>query len=202
MYGPPLAQPPQPARPGTRALVVRGLFASFPVWSLGFLAPVPFLRFALLRRRPLDWAVFALYCALTFVEVVLIYRVPDDESTVSFLAGLFIVAYLAGAPVHACLGDRFPRPAAATATAGFPVPPHAHPPAAPYAVPHAAAHVTPPVAPHAPAAAPYAPSVAAPPPAPPSPVAPAAPGPSPRMRQVASELDELGEFLRREEGRP
>ncbi|MBE9498683.1 hypothetical protein IHE61_09295 [Streptomyces sp. GKU 257-1] len=88
MYGPAASQPPQPprqpqpgaARPGgTRALLVRIAFASFPLWSLGLLAWVPSLRFAILRRRPLDWAVFAGACVLTAVYILLLFVVPETK---------------------------------------------------------------------------------------------------------------------------
>ncbi|ONK13806.1 hypothetical protein [Streptomyces sp. MP131-18] len=162
MYGPPPLRP----RTGARALVVRWLFALFPIGSLGLLAWVPSLRFAVLRGRGTDWAVFCLFCSLTVAEVVLISAVPDDESNLSAFAGFYALAYLVGATVHAVRADRFPRRAAVPP--GHVPPPPAHRPVAPRPHPGAAA---------APRAA------------------------SPRMRQVASELDELGALLRRQEGR-
>ncbi|MDT0310633.1 hypothetical protein RM780_27345, partial [Streptomyces sp. DSM 44917] len=173
---PPAPHPPAPQGPGAKALVLRGVFASFPVWSLGLLGWVPSLRFALLRRRALDWAVLGITLALTVAEILAIALVPDTDSDAGALAGLFTIAWITGATVHGVMGDRFPRRPPA------PLPPSpylAHPAAAP--------------------AAAFPPAVY------PMPTAPAAapphPGPSPRMRQVASELDELGELLRRQEGR-
>ncbi len=34
-------------------------WASVPVWSIGFLSPVPFLVYALIYRARRDWLVFA-----------------------------------------------------------------------------------------------------------------------------------------------
>lgn len=203
MYGPAAAAtPPPPPRspgPGPRGMTVRLLFASFPIWSLGLLSWVPSLRFAVLRRRPLDWAVFGLSVALTVVYVVMLIVVPasdpEGETTASAVGGLYILVLITGAVVHAILGDRFQRqtwyahPPSATAH-GYGYPPN------PYAAgPHQPGHVAallptlpgmPPTAPTVPAAptdgSPYA--------------VPAAPS-SDRMRQVASELDELDEFLRK-----
>jgi len=40
-------------------------WASVPVWSIGFLSPVPFLIYAIIHRTRRDWAVFAGYLAAT-----------------------------------------------------------------------------------------------------------------------------------------
>ncbi|WP_431984367.1 hypothetical protein [Streptomyces qinglanensis] len=238
MYGPAASQPPQPpqqppcpgtggagARPGgTRALLVRIAFASFPVWSLGLLSWVPSLRFAILRRRPLDWAVFAGACVLTAVYILLLFVVPEtkpgEEGNAQLGAGVYIVLLIGGAVVHAVLADRAPRaPRAAPA-------PTVYAPArtaGPYAAPAQPAPGQPAPAPATPygGAAPYAPTVSAPPnphQAPQQnphqsphqnphqslnhPYPGSVPPASPRMRQVASELDELGELLRRDQPGP
>ncbi|MFI0863274.1 hypothetical protein ACH4RA_23970 [Streptomyces smyrnaeus] len=223
MYGPAASPPPQPppgtvttgpagagTRPGTtRTLLVRIAFASFPVWSLGLLAWVPSLRFAVLRRRPRDWMVFAGACVLTALYIVLLFVVPEskpgEEGNAQLGAGVYIVLLIGGAVVHAVLGDRAPRaprqaarPAYTSAPAPGPYAPAARP------APRTAPPASPP--PYG-GAAPYAPTVSAhPAPAPdpspaPSPGPAPAPAPvtSPRMRQVASELDELGQFLRQKQ---
>ncbi|UNZ18955.1 hypothetical protein [Streptomyces sp. 891-h] len=232
MYGPAAPQPPQPPPgPGaagaagagarsaaTRALLVRIAFASFPLWSLGLLTWVPSLRFAVLRRRPRDWAVFAGACVLTAVYIVLLFVVPEtkpgEEGNAQLAAGVYIVLLIGGAVVHAVLADRPPRagrPKAAAHTAYAPA--HTPPPApGPYA-PGPQASGPYPAGPYAPGSQPPSQSSSPPPPPPTppyggaSPYAPtvtAAPQPdpasstSPRMRQVASELDELGELLRQQ----
>ncbi|MCG3042961.1 hypothetical protein L7D48_20675, partial [Streptomyces sp. S1A] len=137
MYGPPATPPPAPSRrgPGAGGIALRVLFASFPVWSLGLLAWVPSLRFAIIRRRPLDWAVFAVSVVLTAAYVVLLFTVPESEpgedGTAQAGAGMYIFLLIVGSVVHAVLGDRFPRdPApyrAAVSVPGAPLPgvPHA-----------------------------------------------------------------------------
>jgi hypothetical protein len=45
-------------------------WASVPVWSIGFLSPVPFLIYAIIHRTRRDWAVFAGYLAATVVMLV------------------------------------------------------------------------------------------------------------------------------------
>jgi hypothetical protein len=49
----------------TAPVVRQALWASVPVWSIGFLSFVPFLAYALIRRRKADWGVFAVYFAAT-----------------------------------------------------------------------------------------------------------------------------------------
>ncbi|MGK4908252.1 hypothetical protein [Streptomyces albus] len=261
MYGPATPTP-------TRALLARIAFASFPLWSLGLLSWVPSLRFAVLRRRPYDWAVFALACVLTVVYIVLLVKVPEtkpgEEGNAQLVAGIYIILLIGGAVVHALLGDRprrapapgpgpvpgagpvpgpgpVPYPGGAAHTAapgpaagpyGPPQPPAATPgPAGPAPTPgQLAGHGPAPGRPAGPAPAmgpvgpvpgmsPTGPSGPAPTMNPTGPAAPVpsadpygAPGPyaptapagsapppaSPRMRQVASELAELGEALRRQ----
>lgn len=205
-YGPPTpaGPPPGPAAaerrgPGARALIVRWLFATFPVWSLGLLSWVPMLRFALQRKRGLDWAVFALYVLLTAGLLLWLDLLPaegtgdggtggagggdgEEVAEVSALLGFFWLSLIVAATIHAVRGDRFERPRPAAA-----LPPTRYAPA-PYPAPTG-----------------YAPPPGYPPPSPaaspgpyPAPAAPP-PGASPRMRQVADELDELGAYLRKEE---
>ncbi|MBW1595790.1 hypothetical protein HPT28_01760 [Streptomyces sp. JJ38] len=234
MHDPVRPATPTPYRqgPGGGALVVRVLFASFPVWSLGILAWVPSLRFAVLRRRPLDWAVFVGFLTLSVLEVVLALALDDEPegSNLSAAVGGSVLVLIIGATVHAVLGDRFPR-----------LPPHyphhpgpypgPHPGAVPGVVPGAVPPgyglgAPPPPAPGygypQPPAAPLhqQPTLSAPPPAPapartpppanrhtpppppaPAPAAQGRPEPQGRMRQVASELDELDALLRKRDGR-
>ncbi|MDT0319608.1 hypothetical protein [Streptomyces millisiae] len=170
--------PPRSTGPGAAAIAVRVAFALIPTLSLGLLAWVPSLRFAIIRRRNQDWAVLGLFCALTAAEIILVAYIPDDaDDGLSALVGFYLVAYFIGATLHAVLADRFPRPT----TPGYP----AAPPPTPY---HPTGYGYPP-----------APAPVVAPPVPPAPVEPRT---SPRMRQVASELDELGEYLRRAQHDP
>lgn len=204
---------PSPGRAGTLAL--RIVFASFPVWSLGLLAWVPSLRFAILRKRPVDWAVFAVGLVLTGVYVMLLIKVPADpaqgsEGNLQFAAGLYALLFMTGAVVHAVLADRFPRGARAPAHPPYPYAPGTGrgPGPGPMTGPATGPGYGAPV----PGPNPYARTVPATPPpgppdaTPPQPPPPYAPTPpphaaSPRMRQVASELDDLDELLRRRDER-
>ncbi|GAA1914833.1 hypothetical protein GCM10009716_25390 [Streptomyces sodiiphilus] len=182
------------------AITVRLLFASFPLWSLGLLAWVPSLRFAVLRRRPWDWLVFGAVLAMTVLYVVLLVALPDDADNLNALAGAYVLLFLAGTVTHAVVGDLFPRPGDA--------PPAPHNGHFPYSAPTlpSVTYGHAPAPGHTPAthgygyppsaATPASPAAASPAPPP----GPAAPAPSPRMRQVASELDELGDLLRKHEG--
>ncbi|TDC03950.1 hypothetical protein E1265_36230, partial [Streptomyces sp. 8K308] len=131
MYGPPSAMPVPPRRPagpGAKAIAVRVAFATVPALTLGLLAWVPSLRFAVIRRRGLDWAVFGLFCALTVAEIILVANTPDEmDDNYSTFVGFYCFAYFIAATIHAVQADRFPRPAK---PAGYPPAP---PPPAPYA---------------------------------------------------------------------
>ncbi|MCT2592981.1 hypothetical protein LHJ74_28055 [Streptomyces sp. N2-109] len=231
MYGPaatpppPLPAPRRSGRPGAKGMALRLLYASFPVWSLGLLAWVPSLRFALLRRRAADWGVLVVLVLLTAVYVTLLITVEEDpkgEGMASFWAGVYVVFFIIGAAVHAILADRFLREPGMrgfmAAAPGGPVPgghlPGGPPPGA-LGETQVLSYGYPPTAygtgapsygyPQSPAPS-YGypqpqpqPQPQAQAPAPQPPAAPASPAPhaSTRMRQVASELDELDELLRK-----
>ena len=80
-------------------------WASVPVWSLGFLAFVPFLRLALARRRPQDWRVFAGYLAAVAVEVTFATgSKPNGAGTT--LLGFPVIVLMGFAAVHAFVAFR------------------------------------------------------------------------------------------------
>ncbi|UGY91834.1 hypothetical protein [Streptomyces gobiensis] len=204
MYGPATPPPPPPPyrpRVGTRGMAVRLLFAALPLVTLGLASWAPSLRFAIIRKRPLDWAVFALSVVLTIVYIVLLVVVPDDpegKNMSSFWAGLYIMLLICGAVTHAILADRFPRTPAPhsaphPAPAGYGYPAVGYPPPFPQSQPQ-------------PQPQPQAQPQSQPQPQPqsqPQPQPQSQPQPPPqssRMRQVASELDELDALLRKREG--
>jgi hypothetical protein len=107
------AQPP--ARPGpggpaagpraTRAgggLLRPILWASVPIWSIGFLSFVPFLAYAVIQRRPRDWAVFAAYLAAT-VAMIVALGVTGSNGSGGAAVGGFIIALAGCAAVHASI---------------------------------------------------------------------------------------------------
>ncbi len=90
---------------GTRAggSVLRPiLWASVPIWSIGFLSFVPFLAYAVIRRRATDWAVFAAYLAATVAMIVALASVKTGSSSSAAVGG-FIVVLAGCAAVHAAI---------------------------------------------------------------------------------------------------
>ncbi|WP_129842215.1 hypothetical protein [Streptomyces sp. RFCAC02] len=171
MHGLPAA-PSRTPRPATLSHVLRWVLAAVPFLSLGLLAWVPFIRIARIRRSPLYWFVLVLYCALTVGEIVFFAVVPENsEGDLSVVAGFYVVVLMTGGTCHA-------------AVAGSPAP----------EPPHAAVADAETLA--------VGPAHAAPPRRTPTVIAPAPPPavpPSPRMCQVASELDELDAYLKGQE---
>jgi len=96
---------PAPRPPGTRAggSVLRPiLWASVPIWSIGFLSFVPFLAYAVIQRRAKDWAVFAAYLAATVAMIVALAAVNSNSGASAGVGG-FIVALAGCAAVHAAI---------------------------------------------------------------------------------------------------
>lgn len=79
-------------------------WASVPVWSLGTLAFVPFLRLAFARRTAKDWGVFAAYLAAVATEFVLDYE--NFQGAASALAGGAVTVLMGFAAVHALISFR------------------------------------------------------------------------------------------------
>ncbi|MGW6454719.1 hypothetical protein ACWF94_02125 [Streptomyces sp. NPDC055078] len=223
MHGPGYAPPPPGRRPSNATLVwLRVLFVALAVLSCGFLSWAPLLRLALVRRRTLDWVLFAvvLVAAITtFVLVVQLGSEGEDLTPIDVVLLSVLFAMVVGVPTHYLVAEIHhyqERPApgpwgqhsspygAATIPYGQPLaggygyPPVAagpgYPPA-PTPGPGNPAHQPP--AHQAPAPRPAAPRVPAPQP---SPADPPAQG-KPRIDQVRAELDELSDYLRKEQGR-
>ena len=104
--------PQPPARPGPAA-DLRGtraggswlrpiLWASVPIWSIGFLSFVPFLAYAVIQRRGKDWAVFAAYLAAT-VAMIVALGVAGSNGSGGAAVGGFIIALAGCAAVHAAI---------------------------------------------------------------------------------------------------
>jgi hypothetical protein len=91
------ARPPADAG-GTRRLR-RVAWASVPVWSIGFLAFVPFLRLAVARRSGKDWAVFAGYLAAVVLEIVAL-SVTHSNSAWGTATGGLIILLMGGGAAH------------------------------------------------------------------------------------------------------
>ncbi|WTO36846.1 hypothetical protein OG399_21870 [Streptomyces achromogenes] len=213
-----MTQPPHTAW----LVCLRVLFVVLGIVTIGFLSWAMPLRLAIVTRRPLDWGLFVAVLAADLLGVVLLGLEPGEEiHTTGGYVGLILVLgslvgsiayYLAADIQHFALRRQayaamsgvpaygYPAPAAAYAATTVPTAPTASAPAVPTApapVPHRAPgppHTPPPVS-HTPPPAPYAP-VPGPPPAVPLPRPPA----PARIEQVRAELDELSDYLRRQDG--
>ncbi|MDI9836184.1 hypothetical protein [Streptomyces sp. KAU_LT] len=189
---------PQPVKrpPSTVTLVfLRVLFVVVAVMSFGLLTWVMMLRLALVTRRAADWWLFAASIVVPYFGLYLIGSEPGDEiSTAGGWLGLLLllggivaaVAYYLAADIR-----HFHQP---HLTAGYAPRPHSGPaygyprPPSPYT-----ATTVPSVPPHTPV-----PPVPRETPVPPPPQRPA----PARIDQVRAELDELSDYLRRQDGRP
>ncbi|MGV9879019.1 hypothetical protein [Streptomyces sp. NPDC003006] len=181
-------QPPPPS--GGTHVTLRVLFVVLAVVTCGLLAWTTLLRLAIVTRKAYDWALFGVATALDVTALVLIGMDPgEDEFQGPGNAGMIIllctlmaaVAYYLFAEIRHF--SRY-RPAAP----GFHGHGHGYAPqqAQPvYGYPHQ----------QPPAPAPQQP-------APPQPTAPAAPQPTApaRIHQVRAELDELSDYLRKQQG--
>jgi len=74
-------------------------WASVPVVSIGFLSFVPFLAFAVINRRKVDWAVFAAYLAATIAMIVAVGAVNSSSGAGAAVGG-FVIALAGYAAIH------------------------------------------------------------------------------------------------------
>ncbi|MFJ4472705.1 hypothetical protein ACIP2X_35185 [Streptomyces sp. NPDC089424] len=192
-YTQPVKQPP----PTAWLVLVRVLFVAISVLSLGFLTWTMLLRLAVVTRRSLDWGLFVAVLAVDILAVVLLGTEPGDEiHTPGGWTGLFlllgtlvaVLAYYLAAEVRhfhqlRLGGGHTPLPGY-----GYPQPPYTHA----TTVPQTQARTTPPRPSHGPNPS------HTPPPIPTTP--PQRPAPA-RIDQVRAELDELSDYLRKQDGR-
>ncbi|MET7763746.1 hypothetical protein ABZS71_17640 [Streptomyces sp. NPDC005393] len=178
--------PPQP-RPAATALVVivRVIFVSVTLLSLGILSWITMLRIAILRRRPLDWALFWGTCVLVVFALVEFGTGPDDEpGTLGYIALAVLFTLAAGVTTHYLIVDigHYRAVSAVRAASGVPtaVPLPYGPPPYGYVPPQPPAYPQPQILPQPPL------------PQPPHPQ---------RIDRVRAELDELSDYLRKEQGR-
>ncbi|MDJ0341326.1 hypothetical protein QMK19_14815 [Streptomyces sp. H10-C2] len=197
----PGATPPQPSD-GTRT-GLRVLFVLLAVVSCGMLAWTPLLRVALLKRRnAADWVLCGASFVLTLTLLVLIGQEQNSGSPRSNALVIVLLAQAAAAAVYYWVTDvRHYR----ALDARTPPRPYGQQPF-PYGVQQQQQQQQ--QQPPAPRADynPYrdtpTPAPAAPAPAPePTPVPGPSGPPAPRIEQVRAELDELSDYLRKEEGR-
>ncbi|GAB7033056.1 hypothetical protein AB0G35_07220 [Streptomyces sp. NPDC021749] len=227
MHGPVPAHPPhRPPAQGT-VILLRVVFVAIAVLSLGLLAWVPMLRAAFVQRGQLGWWLFCGDLVAVIGACVLIVSYAETDWRTNVGVGLLLMQIAAAVAYYLVVDTRARRtavPATGHAPAAYPgtpatpgapglpgVPPLAHP----YGPPQPAA----PGAFHSRETQPYQGARPAnpyavtetrlpPPPAPGHHPAPYLPAPAPQERpqpqridRVRAELDELSDYLRKEEGR-
>ncbi|MFE6410621.1 hypothetical protein ACFVOR_27270 [Streptomyces sp. NPDC057837] len=203
MYGHGAAPPPRSA---ATVISLRVLFAATGLLTCGVLACAPLFRVAILRGRALDWVLAWVTLPLSITCFLVVGTLPEDDVRSDVALGLILLLG-AAASIYFLIVDIGHQGERRQFT-GYPASPHAptvHAPTvhAPYGYPHpgssyppASTPVPQPPAQHTPVprdATPVGPAPLQPPPAPQRP-APA------RIDQVRAELDELSDYLRRQEG--
>ncbi|MEU9581189.1 hypothetical protein [Streptomyces chilikensis] len=221
-------QPVTPPPPTGLLVFLRILFVALAVGSIGLLLWVPMLRLAVVTRKVLDWVLFGLSSVLLVVSCALLLSEPDDEvDTAPEVAGVLMLLITLVAVVSYYLTAEIRhyderRRRAGTAFAG-----HGHPghgrtgtAGAGYGYPHAGGPYGFPQQPgtwsgggHTPAPHTAGPHTAGPntpvtpPPRAVTPTPPVTPPVTPapgggRIDQVRAELDELSDYLRKQDGGP
>ncbi|WP_353943029.1 hypothetical protein ABII15_16195 [Streptomyces sp. HUAS MG91] len=190
MYGPGAAPP---SRNDGTVITLRVLFAVLSVLSCGLLACVPLFRIAMLRGKALDWVLAWVALPLTLALLAVVGSLPEaDPRTDVALALVLIIA--AASAVHFILYDirrlqTPPRPPMGPYPPTAPTVGYGYPPQQPqpYAQP------TVPLPPHTMPTQTPGPA--------PAPVPPQNQGQPPqRIDQVRAELDELSDYLRKQDG--
>ncbi|MFE7794002.1 hypothetical protein [Streptomyces sp. NPDC057460] len=210
MYGPGHPPPPTPMPPRrlpSRAWIVsmRVLFVVLSVGSIGLLLWAPLLRLAIVRRRTLDWwlagAGFVFVCVL--LPIIGRDGSNADANGIDFVLIPMLLLAMLGAPVYYLVADirYYEQLEKQPFVGGYlpPVPGYGYTPV-PVQQPRPAQpqpqqyqqHQPPP-----PRYQPAHPQSAHPQSSPPQP----APTPPHRIDQVRAELDELSDYLRKEEDR-
>ncbi|GGM04874.1 hypothetical protein GCM10010129_55540 [Streptomyces fumigatiscleroticus] len=198
-YPQPVKQPP----PTGWLVFLRVLFVTLSILTIGLLAWTMLLRLAIVTRKALDWGLFVASCAAVVLGLVLVGIEPGDEihtaggwTGMALLFGTLVaaIAYYLSADVRHFhqlrYGGYAPQPAPAY---GYPQP--ASPSPSPYTAATTPQLPQPPQQPHTPP-----PILHTPVPQPPlSTPPPQRPAPA-RIDQVRAELDELSDYLRRQDG--
>jgi hypothetical protein len=83
-------------------------WTSVPVWSIGFLSFVPFLRIAMERRRKADWVVFAAYLGAVVTLATITATRTHGAATVA--GGAYVLGLIGVAVAHTAVTFRPSRP--------------------------------------------------------------------------------------------
>lgn len=197
--------PQHPSVPsGGPTVTLRVMFVVLAVVTCGFLAAAPILRLALVTRRTRDWAAFGAVVTLDVAAVVLVANDPGEEITTwrgELGVGLLLGTLVAAVTYYLILEIRHFQRADAQARTMYhqaQAMGYATGPQQAYGYPQQTGPVPHPgpAAPH-PGPLPSPPAHTAPPANTPPP--PTRPAPA-RIHQVRAELDELSDYLRKQEG--
>jgi hypothetical protein len=105
MYGQGQAMQP-PRRANTGAVVaLRVLFTALPVVTIGFLACGSMLRLALVFRRAVDWALFAVVLGMDAVALACFAASDDDNDWQANTGGTLLVLCIFGVAVYFLISD-------------------------------------------------------------------------------------------------
>lgn len=212
MYGN-SAMPPPPRSAGT-VITLRVLFAAAGFLTCGLLACVPLFRVAVLRNRRIDWAAAWLSLPVSFICFAVVGSLPESDPRTDVALATVMLLGAAAAAYFVVTDIRLP--GTAQPSAGY-APPYAQTVGASYDPARGTGPYVPAPAPQPPFGQPpfQGPPLQRPPfqqtpfqtPAPQTPVpqspatqppAPQRPAPA-RIDQVRAELDELSDYLRKQE---
>ncbi|HET9380925.1 MAG TPA: hypothetical protein VFP69_08855 [Streptomyces sp.] len=198
-----------PTRSAATVITLRVLFAATGILTCGIFACVPLFRVALLRGRWYQWAAAWLSLPVSIGCFMVVGLLPEADHRTDIALAVVLLVGAAGSAWFVTVDIRYHNEQRRGA-AGYGVPlshgPHPHAGHSAYGYPQA-------VSPYAQTHVPHTPVGPVPPahptPVPPTAVPPAAvpptagPGPGPaRIDQVRAELDELSDYLRRQDGTP
>ncbi|MEV0138599.1 MULTISPECIES: hypothetical protein [Streptomyces] len=188
-YGP-MPQQPTTSRPSPATLTtVRVILVALTVLSCGLLGWAPMLRLAIVTRKPRDWVLLVVVIALNVGLFAFIMATPDDPDAMSDAAALLMMVWIAGllaGVITYYLYAEIRHYSTLGAPAPYGTPDHPAPP-----LPYQQQHLAPLQLHQAPQHQQPNPYTA--------PTTPATPTPAPRrLDQVRAELDELSDYLRKE----
>lgn len=197
MYGHGVAPPPPSA---ASVITQRVLYAAAGILCCGLLAAVPLFRVAVLRGRLLDWVAAWVSIPLSIACLAVVGSLPESDPRTDVALAVVLILGAASSAYFLTVDIRLhrrqgpypaqvpPSPHATTMHAPGPHTPYGYPQQA--ASPYAPTPVPQPQSPHTPV-----------PPAPVPPQSPPPQRPAPaRIDQVRAELDELSDYLRRQDG--
>ncbi|MFJ2952611.1 hypothetical protein ACIO8H_34110 [Streptomyces sp. NPDC087226] len=197
MYGHGAAPPPPSA---ASVITQRVLYAAAGVLCCGLLACLPLFRIAFLRGRPLDWAAAWVSIPLSIACLAVVGSLPESDVRTDIALALVLILGACASAYYLTVDIRLHRRPGGPYAA--PVPPSPHATTMPTPGPHAPYGYQQPVSPYTPTPVPGHPAPPTPVPPQPQPQPqPQHPGPA-RIDQVRAELDELSDYLRRQDGEP